>query len=317
MSPSEDQKREAAIAWYLRLREPADADWDGFMAWLEEDPRHDALYQEVANAHDAYGDLVDDADIWKPSNDNMPAQPRRLKLFAGIATAAAASVAGFVGYPLMMAGPATYAVETLPGQHQMVRLDDGTKIELNGDTKVTLRKGDARFASLDRGEATFTVTHDATNPFAVHVGEDVYQDVGTAFNMTREASGAVETAVSQGAVLYNPGSDAVRIDAGKVLRTAGGSATLAKVDTASVATWRQGKLVYNHTPIARIASDLSRNLGVPIQVSPDVATRTFSGVVMLGGDDSTILPRVAALLDISVSRGNSGWRMSSRTRDIR
>ena len=317
MPHSDDQKREAAITWYLRLREPADADWDGFMAWLEEDPRHDMLYQEVANAHDAYGDLVDTADSRKASNDNARTSPRRLKFFAGIATAAAASIAGIVGYPMLTAGPATYVVETRPGQHQTVQLDDGTRIELNGDTKITLRKGNARFAALDRGEATFTVTHDAHNPFAVHVGDDVYQDVGTVFDITHTSGGAVETAVSRGAVLYNPGSDAVRIDAGKILRIAGGAATLATIDTTTVATWREGRLIYKQASIARIADDVSRNLGVPIRVSPDVAAQTFSGVVNLGGDESTILPRIGSILDISVARDADGWRMSSRTRDPR
>ncbi|TZG28068.1 FecR family protein [Sphingomonas montanisoli] len=317
MSPSDDQMREAAIAWYLRLREPADADWDGFMAWLEADPRHDALYQEVADAHDGYGDLVEAVDAHRPSNDNVQTNPRRLKFFAGIVTAAAASVAGIVGYPMLTASPATYAVETQPGQHQTVRLDDGTRIELNGDTKIMLRKGDARFTSLDRGEATFTVVHDASDPFEVHVGADVYQDAGTVFDITRDNNGAVETAVSHGAVLYNPGSDAVRIEAGRVLRTDRGRATLASIDTATVGTWRDGRLIYKQAPIARIASDVSRNLGVPIRVSPDIAAQTFSGVVILGGDDSTILPRIGAILDISVAREADGWHMSSRARDSR
>ena len=315
MSQIEDKKREAAAAWFLNLRDPATADWEGFMAWLEADPTHNDLYEAVALADNDYGVLIEDAALPQPSNDNPQIERRRIGRFAGWATAAAAVVAA-ASYPLLTTAPASYAIETGVGERNSVRLDDGTRIDLNGGTRITLRKGDNRYASLDRGEAVFTVVHDEKNPFTVHVGDDQLQDVGTVFNVVRD-KGVVETSVASGAVLYNPDGEAVRVDAGHVLRTAanGATMTLAAIAPAEVASWRDNKLIYKNAPLGRVAADLSRNLGTKVRISPDIAARPFSGVIVLGGDQATLLPRIGAMLDVTISHESDGWRLSSRVRD--
>ena len=312
-----DDKREEAVAWYLRLRDPANADWDGFLAWLEADEAHNDLYEAVALADRDYGALVQDAALPQPSNDNPAIQPRRLGRVAGWAAAAFATAAA-IGYPLLTAAPASYAIETASGQRETLRLDDGTRIDLNGGTRVTLRKGDSRYASLDRGEAAFSVVHDAKNPFTVHVGDDQLQDIGTVFNVVRDGA-SVETSVASGAVLYNPDREAVRVDAGRVLRVAGndGSVTLGQIAPIQVASWRENKLIYKNATLDRVATDLSRNLGTRVRISPDIAARPFSGVIILSGDQATLFPRIAAMLDVTIAHDGNGWRLSSRTRDSR
>lgn len=317
MSQTEEAKREMANAWFLRLRDPATADWEGFTAWLEADPAHNELYEAVALADGEYGALVEAAVLPQPSNDNPQIERRKLGHFAGWATAAAVTAAA-IGYPLFTAAPATYAVETAIGQRQTVRLDDGTRIDLNGGTRITLRKGDNRYASLDRGEAVFSVAHDESNPFTVHVGDDQFQDFGTVFNVVHEED-LVETAVASGAVVYNPDSDAVRVDAGHILRTAtdGSSLTLGAIAPTEVASWRDNKLIYKNAPLKKVAADLSRNLGTRVRIAPDIAARPFSGVIMLGGDQAALFPRIAAMLDVTITHEAHGWRLSSRSRDSR
>lgn len=318
MSQIDDYKREEAVAWFIGLRDPATADWDGFMAWLEADPAHNGLYEAVALADGDYAGLIDAAALPQPSNDNPQIDRRKIGRFAGWATAAAAVVVVAAGYPLLSPAPATYAVETGLGEHRSVQLDDGTRIELNGNSRLTLRKGDNRYASLDRGEAAFTVVHDEQNPFTVHVGADRFQDVGTVFNIVRDG-GMIETAVASGAVVYNPHGEAVRIDAGHVLRSSpdGASMTLGAISPTEVAAWRQNELIYKNATLGRVAADLSRNLGMPIRIAPDIAARPFSGVIRLGGDQATLFPRIAALLDVTITHESNGWRLSSRARDSR
>lgn len=316
MSQTEVMKREEAAAWFLRLRDPATADWEGFMAWLEADPAHNDLYEAIALADGDYGALIDGAALPQSSNDNPQIERRRLGHFAGWAAAAAAATVAAAVYPLLTASPATYAIETAAGERNSVRLDDGTRIELNGDTRITLRKGDSRFASLERGEAVFAVVHDAKNPFTVHVGDDQLQDVGTVFNVVRDGD-RLETAVASGAVMYNPDGEAVRVDAGQVLRTvaASGSMTLGPIAPAEVASWRDNRLTYKNAPLGKVAADLSRNLGTRVRITPDIAARPFSGVIMLGGDQATLLPRIGAMLDVTITHEANGWRLSSRTGD--
>ncbi|ARR54931.1 iron dicitrate transport regulator FecR [Rhizorhabdus wittichii DC-6] len=318
MSQIDEARKEEAAAWFIRLRDPATADWEGFTAWLERDPANNGAYEAVALADDDYASLVEQAAPPQPSNDNPAGEPRRLGRVAGWATAAAAVMVAAVSYPLLTGAPATYAVETAAGQRNTIRLDDGTRIDINGDSKVTLRKDDNRFASLDRGEATFTVTHDAKNPFAVKVGDDVIQDVGTVFNIVRDAGG-METAVSSGAVVYNPEGEAVRVAAGQVLRLSadGKTVTVGTVAPADVAAWRKDRLVYDNVTLARVAADLSRNLGTPVRISPDIAARPFSGVILLGGDQAALLPRIGAMLDVTITHEVDGWRLSSHAGDGR
>ncbi len=311
MSQTDETMREEAAAWFVRLRDPATADWVGFTAWLEQDPAHNAAYEAVALADEDYGELVAETAPPRPSNDNPAVPARRLGRMAGWATVAAAAVAA-IGYPMLTTAPETYAVETVAGQRNIVHLDDGTRIDLNGGSRLTLRKGDNRFASLDHGEATFTVTHDEAHPFTVHVGDDVIQDVGTVFNIVRD-KGVMETAVSQGAVIYNPDGEAVRVNAGQVLRLSadGRNATVSAIAPAEVATWRNDRLVYNNAPLSRVAADLSRNLHAPVRISPDIAARPFSGVIMLDGDEAALLPRIGAMLDVTITHEVDGWRLSS------
>lgn len=312
MTHFDDQKREEAVSWFLSLRDPMTADWDGFTTWLEQDQVHGEIYEEVALADGAYGDLQMAAALPLPSNDN-PASDRWQARHIGWAMAAVAMI-GAVAYPLLDQAPATYAIETAPGQRNSVSLDDGTRIDLNGDTKITLKKGDNRFASLDRGEARFTVIHDASNPFTVHVGEDQIQDVGTVFNVVRNAHG-LETAVASGAVLYNPGRETVRVDAGRRLQSSAGSMALTNIAPADVAAWRMNKLIYKDVALETVAADLSRNLGTPVHIAPDIAMQRFSGVIMLDGDKAKLLPKIGPLLDVTIAHDVDGWRMSSQVRD--
>jgi len=316
MSQIDDRKKEEAAAWFVRQSDAATADWAGFMAWLEQDPANNHAYEAVALADRDYGELVVDAALPQPSNDN-PGDRRRIGRFVGWATAAAAAIAA-ISYPLLTAAPETYAVETPTGQRDSVRLDDGTRIDLNGGSRITLRKGDNRFASLDRGEATFTVTHDERHPFSVRVGDDVVQDVGTVFNIIHE-KGMMETAVSSGAVIFNPDGEAVRVNAGQVLRLSadGRSVTVGTIAPAEVGAWRGGRLIYKDAPLGRVAADLSRSLHKPVRISPDIATRPFSGVIMLGGDEAALLPRIGAMLDVTIAHEADGWRLSSRSGDSR
>jgi len=314
MAQGDPNVREEAAGWLMRQRDPVRADWEAFTDWLEADPAHNAAYEAVALADADLGDIVvESRGAPAPSNDDMPLPVHRRRRLAPLFGAAAAVAAGFVAYPLLTPMAATYAVETKAGERRLVTLDDGTRIEMNGDSHLSLRKGDNRYASLDRGEAAFTVVHDPQSPFEVKVGDAILRDVGTVFNVTRSGYG-MEAAVAEGAVLYNPDGEAVRLDAGKVIRVSASAVSVKAVDPATVATWRQGRLVYQGASLARIAADLSRNLGTRVDVAPELANEHFSGVIMLDHDRARLFARVGALLDVAAVRTGHGWHLKPRKR---
>ncbi|WP_340316423.1 FecR family protein [Rhizorhabdus argentea] len=315
MSQGDAEMREEAAGWFLRQRDPARADWDGFVLWLEADPAHNAAYEAVALADDDLESWIVDRAPELPSNDNLPPPARaRPRWFAGTAAAAAILVGGLVSYPRLNPVGATYAVETGAGRRRLVMLDDGTKIELNGGSRLGLRRGDTRFASLDRGEATFTVVHDPAAPFEVHSGDVTLRDVGTVFNVIRTGSDT-EAAVAEGAVLFDPNGDAIRLGAGRMINvSATGAAVIGEVDPSTVGAWRKDRLVYQNASLARIAADLSRNVGALVTVAPELERERFSGVILLDDDHPRLFARIGALLDVDATQDGKAWHLALRKR---
>lgn len=316
MSQGDAKMREEAAGWFLRQRDPARADWDGFVAWLEADPAHNAAYEAVALADDDLERWIGDrrpADI--PSNDNIAHPARaRARWLAGMAASVAILVGALVAYPRLNPSGAAYAIETGAGQRRLVLLDDGTKIELNGGSRLSLRRGDTRFASLDRGEAAFTVAHDPAAPFEVHSGDVTLRDVGTMFNVIRTGPDT-EAAVAEGAVLFDPNGDAIRLGAGRMINvSAKGAAVIGKVDPSTVGAWRKDRLVYQNASLSRIAADLARNVGVPVTVTPELEREHFSGVILLDDDRPRLFARIGALLDVDAVHDGNAWHLAPRKR---
>lgn len=307
-----DLVREAALDWLIRQREPDFDDWDAFADWLDIDPLHAAIYQEMAAADADIADLI----RTRPVSPNVAAIPpvsrRRFAGWAGGALAASL-IAGISGYGLLQTRSDPYSVQTAAGERRSVTLADGSRIDLNGDTRVTLDRRNARIATLDRGEALFTVVHDDNRPFLVHAAGAELRDIGTIFNVISDR-GDLSVAVAEGAVLYNPDAEAVTLNAGRTLTVRGGEAvvTLGHADPDAMTSWRQDRLVYDGAPIGLVAGDIARNLGVSIAAAPDVAARPFRGVITLDRETDRFLARLGPLLDVSVRRGEQGWVLTAK-----
>lgn len=307
MAERDDRIEQDAIDWLIRLRDGAAADWEAFTAWLEADPAHGARYEALAQADRDWGALPP-AHRAAPPAPPAARRPSRRMVFG---TAIAASLALAIGYEGLHRRDTTYAVETAAGQRRSVALADGGRIDLNGGSRVTLDRADPRFARLDRGEALFAVTHDASRPFHVEAGDARISDLGTVFNVVRDAGG-IEIGVAEGAVMFNPDRQAVRLTPGMILRqTPGAAAELTRGgDPRAVAGWRHGELTYSAAPVARVAADLGRNLGIPVAADPGAARHRFTGVIVLNGAPDAVVTRVAGLIGGSARRSGDGWTLT-------
>lgn len=302
--------REEAIGWTIRLRDPASADWDGFTAWLEAAPgnrdAYDAVMLADADMAEVARTIADAPSAAAPANDNQPGFVRR---FGGIAAALLVAVAAYPAYLTIFP---TYSIETALGEQRSVTLDDGTIIEMNGGTRLTLDRRNARLAILDTGEAQFRVTHDPQNPFAVEVGGARVEDVGTVFNITREAD-QTDISVAEGSVIYNPAREAVRLKPGQNLRVAGTGATpvVTAIDPAQIGGWTRGRLDFAAVPLTDVAPDLARVLGQPIGVDPAIASRQFTGTIVIDRKDENAIENVAALMGVSAHKADNGWQLTA------
>lgn len=304
-----------AIDWLIRQRDPAFDDWESFTAWLEADPANAEAYAELAARDEAIAESLSLAGLTNGAHvqDNAPRRYEvgRRGALAGLMAVAASAAALFGAYQFWDQR-SLYPVATPPGIQQTLTLAGGTVVTLNGGTRLTLDRDDPRYAELIQGEALFAVVHDAERPFRVTVEGAELVDLGTRFNVLHER-GLTEVAVSEGVVMYNPGREAVRLTAGKRLRTADGDRSLqvSDIDPAVVGSWTEGRLVYDNVPLAMVASDLSRTLGITVRADPKVAARPVTAVVQIPEDRDQLAPRLEKLLDITVRRSNGDWILTS------
>ena len=302
-----------AITWHVLLRDGTAEDWERFTSWLEEDPLHARIYDEVVLA-----DLAVEALPPKPARQILPPDGearssglgRRIVIGWGIA----AALVGSLGYLALPSPEDSFALETGLGQRRTQMLADGSRIDLNGSTRLVLDKKRPRFVRLIEGEALFTITPDRSNPFVVQAGGSEIRVLGTIFNTVASSRG-VEVAVAEGVVLFEPDTQAIRLTAGRFLHKRPERPILVgRQDEAAVGSWREGRLIYSSAPISTIAADLSRNLGVPVRADPQTAGRTFSGVIILDPDRDRLFRRVSALLSIDARRSGEGWILTADAR---
>jgi transmembrane sensor len=299
----------AAIDWVIRQRDPAFADWGAFSDWLAASPVHATAYHEATALEADVAGLASVTPQVKIPN-NVVALPRRTGLRWLFAGAVAASLVGLLSYNTLLRAPDTYRVTTALGENRTIKLDDGSRITLNGGTTMVLNHDEPRQATLERGQALFTVIHREEAPFRVKVGEAELVDIGTIFDVTH-GDGQTKVAVSEGAVAYNPKSDNVRVDAGRqlVVREDSRQADVTRIDTAAVGSWTNGQLVYNGAPLAQVAAEVGRTTGIRIRTSADASAIVFRGVVQTRMPEERLVSDLAALSGTHAGRDDKGWTL--------
>ncbi len=237
-----------------------------FEIWLAASPVHEISYLRMEAAWSRTERLAAlaprSARIWKPAALSRIAA-------AGLVLAALIGGASW----LYLSKPQGILYTTGVGGHEIITLADGSRIELNTDTTIRLAKDErSRKVWLQKGEAFFKVTHDASRPFVVIVGNRRITDLGTQFSV-RQNTNSLEVAVVEGRVSL----DADKQDARSVILL-GGEQAVATATGISVKVkstkamsnalgWRRGVLVFDGTPLAEVAREINRYSTVKILVA--------------------------------------------------
>nr|UXE45432.1 protein FecR [uncultured bacterium] len=277
---------EAAV-WIARLHSPGrtEAIESGWRNWFGAHPDHKTAWEVVS-------------DKWNKSHDvpvglaHPPVRVRRafrLRLRPLlIAVTAAAGVVTVWAVVYFGRGVVTTAV----GEQKTLNLQDGTRIELNTDTRLVVKYDPkTRVVELKSGEAYFSVAHEP-RPFVVMAGNRKVIAVGTSFTVRRDQSAddSVTVTLIEGKVAVAPVSAADILPAIPMAEvtvlSAGERAhvrrhTPTTVDTPPidrVTGWMRGQLIFDHTPLAEAVAELNRysktRLSVP---SPETGRIPVSG----------------------------------------
>jgi transmembrane sensor len=187
------------------------------------------------------------------------------------------------------------AYSTDIGGYERVHLTDGSTLQLNTDTQVTVEFTEQRRrVNLIRGEAFFEVAHDSTRPFDVVVGSATVHAVGTAFAIRRHSSKDVEVVVTEGRVTVNASGSKADDNAGSA-RTSipatvsageGAIARASRIDVRPIPkpeaarrlAWQEGKINFKGESLIEVISEFNRYNRTRLEiVDPALATLEVGG----------------------------------------
>jgi transmembrane sensor len=296
-----------AAAWIALLHSPERNPTieTALRAWIAANPLHAAAWETATDLWNETGALprrIPRQRLWR---ERQPLVYKPVLILAALCLIAAV---GFIQYS------SRSTVSTAIGEQRVLSLDDGTRVELNTDSRLRVTfDHNTRTVVLDSGEAYFQVAHER-RPFVVVAGERKIVALGTAFTVRRDESvvealtvtlleGRVAVAsVQQSVGPSNAGqADVVVLNPGQRLRAR--PKTRPTVDTPSIdkATgWMRGQLIFDHTPLREAAAEFSRYNKIKITVaSPQAAEIPIGGVFRIG-DSRSFARAVAASNDLKV-----------------
>ncbi len=274
------QIEEEASLWLLRREEPewTDEDQVELDQWLDQSMAHKAAFWRLEHG---WG-LADRLAALVPLKQAETPQGPRHWSRNWKPVSLAASILIMVGIITVIFLPATQQnmadkddpamrsdqvqLATAIGDHKIVPLADGSKVELNTATELrTALTETSREVWVDEGEAFFDVKRSEEVPFVVYAGNRVITVLGTKFSVRKDGE-KVTVAVLEGRVRVD------EMASGKVTNSAvitRGDMAFADEASTLVAikspkrvetelSWRDGMLVFDQSTLTEAASEFNR-----------------------------------------------------------
>jgi transmembrane sensor len=174
---SSRKARAEAAAWIVRLHGPnrTPSLEAALREWLAADAENRLQFQRVTEVwDDARGIPV--GGITRVAYPSRGARKHSWGLAAVVLVAC--GIAALSAYRIWFAN----VYRTGLGEQRIVRLEDGSRVSLNSESRLELEfTGVRRHVTLTHGEAYFEVVHNSNRPFVVTVGEHDITDFGTSF----------------------------------------------------------------------------------------------------------------------------------------
>lgn len=297
-----DADQQAAY-WVARLDAPdCDAgERSAFEDWLAQSPGHLQAWVQADAVHAAAAELAGDdllrAAARKARRDARDTFASRSGLRAW-GWAAAAGVAVAVGALAWRMQPQAPVLEqhyaTGVGEQRTIELADGTALLLDTGSTVTVRLGERqREVDIDGGRVQLVVGHDP-RPFLVHAGTTTIRDIGTTFQVQRDA-GAVHVGLIEGAVVVSAAPtgkvESVRLAPGEQVSVQPDErfTPVQAFDIAVAEAWPQGELVFKEHRLDTLLAVANRYSRTQLTLAdPALAEITVSGVFRAGNQDALV-----------------------------
>jgi ferric-dicitrate binding protein FerR (iron transport regulator) len=200
--------------------------------------------------------------------------------------------------------------ETLRGQQTTLNLVDGSEVQINHTSALSVAAGDgARHVSLE-GEAYFRVK--TGSPFVVETSVGTVTVLGTEFNV-RVREGELEVAVIRGKVSVAAGAGEERtvlLSAGEQTRCGkDGMPTLPeRVRHPDYPGWIHGRLLFDRTPLTAVCRELEDHFDISITSVGLADDMTITGALDAGNAERAV-SALAVLIGAGYSHDTNGYTL--------
>jgi len=199
--------------------------------------------------------------------------------WVGMAAALAAVAAGLGRFGLTGPRNASPGWEAGTAAAITAALPDGTLVRVapGGRLRTLDSSGERRYAL--EGSAFFAVAHDTRRPFVVEAGGAVVRVVGTRFEIDRTDARVIAAVVEGRVTVAGPGGS-VEVGGGAVAIVDGDGPLVVEHPPDLFARLRRPEdaLLFQSTPLERVAEEVGRRFGQPVTVEGDtLRTRTVTG----------------------------------------
>jgi len=293
---------EQAAAWIVRLSSDqcAPGDRKQFSDWIEAEPCNGAAFDTVLNTwqKSSYASTPLAATATKTETSS------NWNLGWMWPTTAIASLSCLVAAAIFMLGlqQPPQVIEqyaTAVGGFERIELSDGSIIELNTNSKITVAYSDRlRDIQLLQGEAYFQVAKNKNAPFVVSFDSASVTALGTAFNIHSSARDS-KVIVTEGVVAVAEADAGLALKGERAIVNAGQELNvnlntgLGKIKPSmnlNNTAWRKRTLVLENIPLNTALEKLNRYLKQPVDIS-DASLRKarVSGTFSLEQPEATLM----------------------------
>jgi transmembrane sensor len=322
---------DTAARWTVRRREGLSVgEEEELRAWLETDSAHRAAFEESLRGWEAAGLAAGDPRLRAMRRDALKARPRRLSGLPLAASLAALALAGGTTALLFRPGPsavqseagrrgASSIYETAVGERSTVRLEDGSVVTLNTNSRLKVSYSRAeRDIALLAGQALFQVAHDSKRPFIVSALDRQVVATGTIFDVRIDRE-AVRVALVQGRVVVRAlptlaarAQVTAKLEPGEELvATAGSPAEISAADVDRLTSWREGRVRFADTPLTEAVAEMNRYSTTPIVIEDGKAGAIRISGAFETGRSKDFAAAVASLFPVKAREADGEIRLRS------
>ena len=279
-----------------------------YVQWLRESPLHVSEMLRISQVHSTLASFprwneVTPADVSFPSPSTLElptsvdrhggglSKPTRSRWFRPVAVAAFIVIASILLTYIVR--PGTQTIRTGAGERREVTLADGSVLQISPNTTLSVRfTASQRWVQLARGYAVFRVAKDRIKPFLVETAHARVRAVGTEFGVEYQGDSVIVTVEEGRVAVTQPATGLTSLvqelpqvevslgaDQQVVVPQAAPMGSIRKVDSRRELSWAEGRLVFEHAPVAEVAQRFNRFNRVQIQIrDPKLASRSVSAV---------------------------------------